>query len=271
MTINTILNRFEIALWVALDDAIQYIRTTSSGPIVVVLSAVVILFGILTITASHSPNPSNPPPAAPVVGTPAAFFGNNEQENIVLGWVERLEDGARLEGLWLIVRSQQDNEVSFFPLLPSAQSAQTPDELDAGFRWSPRSQADPAFINALDSKNLLWNQYLILDRASLSGLLHLTGGAPLNGVAVMPDQLLAGLTTVTPAGEARIRQAQVLDGLCRDWERSFAAADPNLMAGLWLNTAVTDMSQTYFQQTWQEIIGNGGLNCQFPTLSPLWR
>lgn len=260
MSLNQISQRIEIAFWTGWVQMAVNLRSTWLAPVLVLTGACLLALSLAGFSAGYFRS------AASQSAAPAAVVGmvrpHTEQENLLLGWVDDLQPGSRLQGLWLGVYSPQEKRMTFLPILPGDSSA----GFDGPFLWSRGGQMDPAFLELVDRKGILWDHYLILERSSLSGLLHLMGKLNLGGRIVAPDQAVDEMSLPGAPEVVLQRQADILNALCVNWEGVFNGADPDVMSGLWLTNSATDMSEAHFVQTWQALTEAGGPTCEFPTL-----
>jgi hypothetical protein len=259
MSLNQISQRLEIAFWTSWVQMAVNLRSTWLAPVLVLTGACLLALALAGFSAGVLRGAASQ--AAPVAQV-AVVRPHTEQENLLLGWVDELRPGSHLQGLWLVVYSPQENNMSLLPILHAGRAT----GFDGAFNWSPGAPADAAFLNQVNRKGILWDHYLILERSSLSGLLHLVGELNLNGRFVPPDQALDEMTMPGAPEMVLQRQADILNALCVNWDGAFGSAAPDLMGGLWLNNSAADMSEAHFEQTWQALMEAGSPTCEFPTL-----
>lgn len=290
MSFVTLSRRMEIAFWISWVSTLRLARATRWLPLLLALSVCMVsLLFVTAFTGYHSaaggPFFSAAAGQMPPAERPQPEHAPAAQQNTLLLIVDRLEGGpAHLEGAWLLVSDLDLQEIVFLPIYPSRTPGKPGSTQDLSLLFHQNASGAPgeSFLEALRQKRIWWNQYVMLDHASLAALVELSGGVSLEGApdggapqgdAPQGDAPQGGgpaldwLTSSKPDPAAFLeRQTVLLQALCRQSGRLAAAAHPDLMSGLLLSGGRSDLRPAAFGQQWQQVQRSGSLACEFPIL-----
>jgi hypothetical protein len=287
MNLALIANRIEIVFWnvlIALGTrASSRKRRRISIPVVVSL-ALLVLVG-LTLAASisaphlagHKRNSGQP---WIVAADSMALRPGNGQQNLLIVLVDHLakqvqSDGETLsqrqptlDGVWLVAYIPGRAHLTFIPIYPftySGENAQV-EELAGSFGLEANGKPSSGFQKSVRDQGVWWNQYLVLDRGSLSEVIELAGGVNLGYGRLSGAEVASLLATVREDARAAIGlQAMIAQQVCNSGQYIYQNVNPGIMAGLILDGARSDLRTDEFIAGWLGLRDpQGGLTCEIP-------
>ena len=219
--------------------------------------------------------------AAPSTPLPVPSLETGQRNLLVIG-VDNLDESSlaalqaapRLESVWLVLYSIDRPQVILLPIYPSpAQGSSSSDDkervnlpsLSAAFSLSADRTPSPSFLQSLESKDIWWNHYVLLDRLTLSRLAEFTGAS----------ETLGGQSTLVKPAQASEEPKGGLEGqarfardLCRRSASLASTFDLAPLLSLFPNHLITDLDLNQAVQLAHSLLsGAGGFSCEFPTLA----
>lgn len=285
MNLTRFSDQIEIAFWMGmvslLRDPRAYRRT---------LLALTTLLALMTLLLTgfswaYLHLPARPHSPRTVALQSAAFLQRpeNGQKNLLLIVVDRLEQQEpSLEGAWMLIYAPSGLSVTFMPVYPVASSAGQ--RLEEEFRLAEDGGLMDSFQQALRAQGLWWDNYLVVDYATLAALVELSGGIEIgNNPGSHPGQDRGGgrsngqqVVSLLPiasqnAQTAQELQARIAQGICGRFATTLQTASPEamvelLIAGASMGTARSDLTPADLQASWSRMRHAGGIDCEFPTL-----
>jgi hypothetical protein len=270
------LRNLEILFWtfsVHLMKNPRLVRTLLVGLVVVFFAGVVIAVGALlqpVPTANNDPAEFGLPPIAleenPTVAEPPKLLV--EQKNLLVILVDSF--GVKkpvLKGVWLVGRTPSVPQIVFLPVYPAGQKTQT--EL-----WTNLIILDPAglpsesFRDFLNSRNIRWDHYLLLDETTLAEIAELAGGIDWNGIENSGLEIVTSLPDARAAPEAAMMaQAKIASELCLSGADLIQNIDPEILWGLLTHRMRSDFELVTLEIVREQLRQTGEIPaCAFPTL-----
>ncbi|MBN1147628.1 MAG: hypothetical protein JXA78_10260 [Anaerolineales bacterium] len=176
----------------------------------------------------------------------------------------------RLQAVWLLVVLPPSSHVAFLPLYPASPgSGLAQDELlESLFQLDQNGAPSAVFLSSLQTMDLWWDHYLVLDEIALAGLIELVGGVDLgqgqmNGKRTMDSLSLASQDPYN----AVMLQAALARELCHCVPRLLEDRGSEVQFDLLANHMASDFSLENSQVDWDSLRKYGrSLSCKFPTL-----
>jgi hypothetical protein len=200
---------------------------------------------------------------------------NNGQRNLLVAWVDRMDStNPRLEGLWLILFVPNSPSLTWLPLYPAGliESIDGNAQWVADFRLTPDDKLDPQFVADLRSKDVWWNNYLVIDETGLVEIVNRNLNSsedpaitpqPDAGVRIIANMPLAWENP----GEALKAQFDLLDRFCLPPITSTRAASAADLIGPLDHHLITNLQAEEILTIWNNLRLTGGRLCKFPTRS----
>lgn len=200
---------------------------------------------------------------------------NNGQRNLLIAWVDRLDtSNPRLEGLWLVLFVPDSPSLTWLPLYPHGliENINNNPQWYTDFSLTPDGEIDSQFVTNLRSKDVWWNNYLVIDETGLIEIVNSSLNVNKNpAITPQPD---AGLRIVAnlplpweDPSEALKAQFDLLDSLCLSTPASTQAASAADLIGPLKHHLITDLQADEILSTWNNLRLTGGRLCKFPTRS----
>jgi hypothetical protein len=268
--------RAEITFWTAM---IALMRSQRLVRLAIITSLFVLCLGVLGIadlTLNHKParNAARSPQNLVVsVSQPqaAAAVPAREQRNILVILVDSLTDAdPGLEGLWLVGKLPSSPHLVFFPIFPSPRGA-TAGQWSGAFGLDGDGLPSAAFVEDLHAKNIQWDNYLVVDHASLADLIELAGRIAWDGKSLNGQEVVAKMPLPQLEPQAALQtQAFVAQELCHSTAALIQSADPALIWGLLTHRMRSDLELTSVQAAQNDLaLIVGGPTCEFPTFQEI--
>jgi hypothetical protein len=198
---------------------------------------------------------------------------NNGQRNLLVAWVDRLDSASpRLEGLWLVMFVPDSPSLTWLPLYPGGLI----ENIDGNQNWFTDFQLmqdeklDPQFIADLRSKDVWWNNYLVIDDPGLVTIVNRNLNASEDpAITPQPDageRIIANMPLAweDPA-EALKAQFDLLDRFCLSPSGSYHAASAMDLIGPLDHHLITNLQADEILSIWNNLRLTGGRLCKFPT------
>lgn len=199
-----------------------------------------------------------------------------KQRKILVMVVKNLsEKKARLVSVWFATYVPSRSQATMFPLYPASLSGGAADDqamVDA-FQLRPDGKPDQAFLELLRSKNITWDNFLLLDEFGLAELIDMTGGMDLGQGPMDGMQTLAQIPGSTAEPKAAFfAHATLAQGLClssNDLIQKMEVADVTRRLA---SHMLTDLTEKNIAEEWRRLRPtNTGISCEFPNLAELFQ
>lgn len=273
MNLTHISRRIEITFWLAAIAVMKDRRLFLRLKILAVISllAVTLLTGYAVVRKVVLPR-TFPMAFHQAANTQAHVQGANGQVNVLVILVDRLDvEKPVLEGVWLSAFLPSMPRVTLLPVYPAAlQDAERQDErLEKSFRLDAKGQLAEKFQAILQEKELWWENYVVLDRMTISEFIDMAGGIEIDQQSVENGpESLAALPHAWQAPErALVMQASLAAGLCRKKPAELAGVNPVQTIDKLSRHMVFDFNIEEIVSAWYQLQAyNGAISCEFPTL-----
>jgi hypothetical protein len=200
---------------------------------------------------------------------------NNGQRNLLMAWVDRLDTAnPRVEGLWLILFVPNSPSLTWLPLYPAGliDNIAGNSQWAADFRLTPEGKLDPQFVAELRSKDVWWNNYLVIDE---NGLVEIVSRSLNSGedpaITPQPDAGVRIIANMPLAwenpSEALKAQFDLLDRFCLPQPGATRAANAADLIGPLDHHLITNLPADEILSIWNNLRLTGGRLCKFPTRS----
>jgi hypothetical protein len=273
--VRLIPQRLEIFFWWTVIYLMKEKKSLLLFPILLFLAACSLL-GYLAVTSAGLPVQAAG--ALPVAAADNGPFptvqkaASNGQRNVLLVGVDRLDAAQpRLEGIWLVAYLPPTPRLTILPLYPASLSGGAPEDtrLESLFRLLPGGAPDPAFLSALQEKDLWWNNYAVVESSLLGQLADLAGGVSLGEGEMDGQALLASLPHAWDNPKKALRaQAKAMQALCGEAGAVIPHLDANQVYPMVASRIASDLNAGQILKSWQDLQKSGdSLSCEFPTLS----
>jgi hypothetical protein len=273
MNLSNISNRIEIAFWVGLVALLRDRRVTRLTLMALVGMLVLVM---LTLTAfswafASQPNRLMPDQVATIQGAAHLKRPANGQKNLLLILVDDLSgNDPSLQGAWMLINAPSGRKVTFMPVYPTG-SEQSGD-LERLFNNPADEVPSGAFLGALEAQGHWWDNYLVVDQATLAALVDLSDGIDI-GNGRLNGQQVVGLLSIAGQDDqtAQDFQARLAQGICRRLNSTLQNIGFEAITGILTgegapDQASSDLSREALQASWSGMQAAGGLECEFPTL-----
>jgi hypothetical protein len=194
------------------------------------------------------------------------------QRNLLMIGVDRLNTtNPRLEGIWLVLYFQDEQDFTFLPLFPqpNAKNNSETSELIASFSLDEAGRPSQAFLDLLNHQ-VWWSNYLIIDQVSLSTLIDLLGGLQNGSLHRSEADVLSNQPySWQDTNNAYIYQTRLISQLCEQARvtslsrTTIATTLKKVNANLSTDLNLIDMMDAWFNKTGD----SQSLKCEFPLLS----
>lgn len=213
----------------------------------------------------------SPPAPSPLPATSTA--APNGQQNFLIIGVNDLEaQSPRLESIWMLLYIPPTPQFTLVPLYPSpyAGGKELQNYLEKTFALGSDLKPDPAFLVAVQSVNIWWNNYIILDEVAMANVINT---ASADNALNDPDFGSRTISTLPLAWEepeaAVLAQAELLNGLCHDFARNFSTKKIDIYSKMLSHHVSSDLGATQLTVMLQHMTTNKSerFRCQFPTIN----
>lgn len=270
MNLANLSNRLEITFWNVvigfMNDRRVYQKTLVSFA-AVVLTVAASLFSLAMSSIDVGPAES---PEIVVTANPEDQAPNgaaNGQHNTLVFMVDYLGDGDRsmtpqLEGVWLAAYLPTMPHLTFLPLYPASLhgGAQLDAQIKDAFYIQPDGVPGQEVFDLLRAKNVRWNNFIILDRHAIAGLMAISGVQQSSG-----GSSFGAFADGTQA--AVLAQADVASRVCSQAEYLLQAVEPAELAEQLSYHLYSDFGWPKLMAGWYQLKqGKIYFSCEFPTL-----
>jgi len=173
-------------------------------------------------------------------------------------------DGEKLEGVWLTVASPRSPQVDLLPVFPSLPGFNPlRDQLLAmSFTLTPEGEPGEVFWEILETRDILWHEYAIVDQEGIRGLAKALGMPEVDSLLPLPSW------EADPPAAVKA-QGALLQQFCAVFRSGTPPTSiTEVIADLYPHLRTT-MSAEAINAHWRVLNAFGAnLRCQFPTLSP---
>jgi hypothetical protein len=267
------LNNFEIFFWkkmIVLMGKRGFIRVAISASL-----AIVLLFVFLTSLLTYEFLWSNHNGASAAV---ELLLKQNEnqgfyQHNTLVIIVDqlsmpRLLFEPKLRGVWLVASTSTAPRLTLLPIFPNSLQGGLQLDLRLASNFSLKWDNRPVeeFFDFLVSRNIRWDNYVLLDETALLNLVGLSGGVYIDHYGLVDDLVMIENLTIStqqPQGYAILANS-----ICnRTWDL-FQRADSKDVVDRLSGHLYSDLDWRYLVIGWMNMRDYGAsFNCEFPTLS----
>ncbi len=192
----------------------------------------------------------------------------HRQENYLIIFVDSLiAQQPALEGVWLAGSASSVPQIVLLPLYPSYRDAEA-GKYSSLFEIDSDGKPASFFLDFLRSKNIWWDHYLMVDRASLADFIEVAGIVGLDGRVWSGAELVASLPKTNQAPEAALKvQAQIASELCQSVSGLIEDSSPEILWGLLTHDMRSDLTLEKVASIQAVFRLSGGTPaCDFPTL-----
>jgi hypothetical protein len=206
------------------------------------------------------------------------------QRNILIVAVDDIDAAQpRLEAIWLVLYLPDFPHATLMPIHPQVRMEGSTLKIDAdgqfaqAFKLTSEKQPSPAFFEAVLSKDIWWNNYLLIDKETLDLLVDLletnSNSARIShnsGRAMSVHQAAEKLiSTQTNPQAGLLSQAQLAQHICHARIQPLAAADLVRSIFNQLNEHMTtDLRPEQILKDINSMLEFGGsISCEFPSLA----
>ena len=213
---------------------------------------------------------------SPPVSTPAPATSTaapNGQHNLLVIGIDNLEaESPRLESIWMILYIPPTPQFTLIPIYPSpyAGGEELQNYLESTFALGKELKPDPAFLVAVQSVNIWWDNYIILDETAMANVVNTASSENAMNNPDFGSSTIANLPLAWEEPEtAVLAQAELLNGLCHDFARTNSAKKLNISSEIFSNHVNSDLSAAQLTSILQSMtsIKSEPFRCQFPTIN----
>lgn len=200
---------------------------------------------------------------------------NTGQRNLLVAWVDHLDSASpRLEGLWLVLFVPDSPSLTWLPLYPGGliENIDGNQNWSADFGLTQDGKLDPQFVADLRSKDVWWNNYLVIDDTGMVVIVNRNLNASEDpAITPQPDaggRIIANMPLAweDPAGALKA-QFELLDRFCLPSATSYRAASALDLIGPLDHHLLTNLQADEILTIWNNLRLTGGRLCKFPTRS----
>ncbi len=209
--------------------------------------------------------------------SPASVSGEapNGQHNILIILVDRVDvQSPEMEGVWLGVYLPTMPQLTMLPLYPATLTDANVQDKQLKEKFYLQADGEPGqdFVQALHSKNLWWDFYVVIDESNLAELINITGGFQLSQGKINGVQAIDRLPEPEDgtAHQAILGQALIIRDLCQQASSLMQDIDPKPVFEKMSHRMVTSVRIDSFAKGWYVLRDRGfDLTCEFPTIPEL--
>lgn len=198
--------------------------------------------------------------------------GVHQQKNVLFLVTDRLDTSKPgLRSAWLLIQVSSNSNLTFLPIYPSLSEDEYPEieNLGTTFSINEDGSLSSEFVEILKTKDIQWDEYLLLDELALAGLVELLDGVWISNELVDSQAIALGTHfTNLDQNAVLINQAQMLSELCRSVplmaiHPDFSLKVANLIIHSNSSMSLTEVKQAIAQVTEPESM----FSCEFPSLN----
>ena len=264
--------RAEIYFWILAISLMKNKKAMRNLFILVVFSLFLAIAALsLTVYKVYSQDRTGQLNESPkVASVPANTKPGYDQYNLLVILIDRAAgDSPQVQGIWLIAHLSTTPKLTFlpiFPAFPGTQSVQDP-SINDFIELDQEGNPSPLFFDAIKSRNINWNEVLILDKVSLAVLIDLLEGISTPGGSVNGSQSIMRLASPQQDSMAALEsQALLASQICQHIDKLIGNPDSKRFIELLAGRIYSeDEFLTHFPEWsyFQEI--GGKVSCEFPT------
>lgn len=197
---------------------------------------------------------------------------NGQQNFLIIGVDDLNAQKPRLESVWMLLVIPPCPQFTLIPLYPSsfAGGQELQNYLESTFALGNDLKPEPAFFVAIQSVNTWWNNYIILDEESMANVVNVASPDNAKNNPDFGSRTIATLPLAWDDPEAAVlAQAELLNGLCHDFARSFSAKKLEISSKNLSDHMSTDLGAAKLTALLQTMTSNHSerFRCQFPTIN----
>jgi hypothetical protein len=201
---------------------------------------------------------------------------NNGQRNLLVAWVDHLDSASpRLEGLWLVLFVPDSPSLTWLPLYPSGliESIDGDQNWFTDFHLTQDDKLDPQFVSDLRSKDVWWNNFLVIDDPGMVVIVNRNLDASEDpAITPQPDageRIIANMPLAWEDPAAALKaQFELLDRFCLSPATSYHATSAIDLIGPLDHHLITNLKADEILLIWNNLRLTGGRLCKFPTRNP---
>jgi hypothetical protein len=277
MSFSSIFQRLEIAFWIAAIAVMKDRRALRFIPALIISSLCLLSGSLITTSLSHHGQMGvgiKLPVIASAPATATSYPLANGQKNLLVILVDQLESRSpHLEGVWLCVYIPSMPHLTLLPLYPAAFGGtnRSDETLASLFNFEADRKPASAFLEAIRSKGLWWDNTLVLDKIGVAKIVEISGGVDLGTGYINGEQAIARLPAAAESPRpALLGQGVLIRELCRRASSLLINIDPVRTLEQLSSHMVSDFSTDDLESGWYRMRDYGGeLNCEFPTLQEI--
>jgi hypothetical protein len=221
--------------------------------------------GRVTVQNSNDAKPDPPPEGI-----------NNGQRNLLVAWVDQLDSASpRLEGLWLVMFVPDSPSLTWLPLYPGGLIDNIAGNQNwfTDFQLTQDEKLDPQFIADLRSKDVWWNNFLVIDDPGLVLIVNRNLNASEDpAITPQPDageRIIANMPLAWEDSAGALKaQFDLLDRFCLPSSGTYHAASGMDLIGPLDHHLITNLRADEILSIWNNLRLTGGRLCKFPTRNP---
>jgi hypothetical protein len=271
MEIAHLLKRIEIKFWMASVSLMKDKRLMRFLPLLLLLVLCLVLGSFSVVIAKGVfRSPFNRQAQAASAGLTPQQEIIGQSKTLVILVDDQNETSPRLDGVWLVINNASSMRLTFLPFYPASPDEWTvQDDLLASL-FSLNSEGVPAtvFLEALIARDVWWDNYILIDRAALAGLIELSGGIELGSELKDGELLVAQLPVAWDDPRAAVLgQAEIAKGICEKFRQlPDNSMDVNIFSEA-QGRIVTDLNLEKIPIGWDFTVSDGKVvTCEFPSL-----
>jgi hypothetical protein len=272
-TISNLARRIELSFWIFIIFLMKDKKAMRCLLLIMILGIVLTVGGFAVAFEVYAQNKDDRlSQINPVPTSPSNIPDNGSQRNVLVILVDHLEqDDPKLEGVWLIVYFPKTPHLTFLPIYPVETGGQTTkeDSLTSSFHLDSHRRPAIDFLEAIEAKDIRWDDVLLFDKVSLAVLINLSGGLDSSAGTMSGTQAVAQLPAAWQEPRAALEnQAALAESICQKMDRLIGNPDMARLLELLAGRTYSEAEFTNHFPGWSYFKDIGGyLSCEFPTFS----
>ncbi len=220
---------------------------------------------------SKSRAPEVTPPTSTQVSATSTAAPNGQQNFLIIGVDDLKAKSPRLESIWMLLYIPPTPQFTLIPLYPSpyAGGEELQNYIESTFALESDLKPNPAFLVAVQSVNIWWNNYILLDETAMAKVINTASADNAINDPEFGSRTIATLPLAWDDPEAAVlAQAELLNGLCHDFARNFSGKNLEISSKTLSNHVSSDLSVAQLTTMLQHMTTNKSerFRCQFPTI-----
>lgn len=280
MNISVIAKRIEISFWTM---AVRLMKEPKLLRVVLISVALIIslLFGWLMISTAKQVNAARFGVGAEKVLISSSYIPHdqeiissreilNQRKFLIIVLDQFKAENPQLESVWLATYVHSRAQFMLLPVFPSSISGISEEDqtLYAEFKVNSKAEPSKAFLDRIQSRQIRWDHYFIIDEFGLAMLIDRIGGIDLGRGQVNGIQALSQIPHAREYPQAALfAYATLARSFCRQSSALIEKVDvldivqqlgPHIRA---------DVPEQALVDEWQRLrIAKTGVSCEFPNL-----